>query len=1106
MRDMLVQYAQSPDCILGVFPDNGGSWLSPLHPPQLRNFKAVPMTWTTAKTAANGIGTDNWSFEIKLNLKAKITGEVFNNVAGSSLKLYDDLVSSGEASFFLRNYVDTATWTGWHSIRLDVVDGTVALYLDGELQGSKATNSTTVQFDQASVSSADIEIESVSFTNLTTGKLVWQAPYTDLYVSYLPRDFNTSYQWNTLQTVLNTSLPWTDDYHFSFDFTVADDFENGRYWIMYQSNGRIAFALEKDARGFRFVFGSHSFNGDGVYIYAPFASSLAGRHEVTLAVEGATLRVTADGTVYEQTGERVESSEYNRVITTKAPVTIHSISLADDTTNTVLWQASISDLYESFPPPPWPSPVPENFAEKAKAFYDYQAVVQEVLDPTHDYSFLIDFKLDEAKTSGNVFYAIPSDAPFTFVWQSNNQIDFFTNLLKPKGGSNSFASIYAYYQSDVKLQGRHQIECKIEANMLSSYLDGVLVAQKTSNLERTGTATVGLPNCNSGYVYKIQITDLTDNQVVWSYPSEAERVRLITKTNVRTDRGAFEAADPVQSSAGNWWIDTQIDLRGYTGDISMLAVAKITPSDTPLTLLFCGQGRIGSSGNSVSGLYMQTSATESAWVMGFYISFDGTNTTTCTITGKAAIEPYMNKWITMSGVMDRQSGVMRFHLDGKVVATATIPSEQGGLVSSVSTAKAEKFIIGNNAINGSFDGNYLCAVKAAMLFNRALSANEIAAMAPTKSLLSWAGIQAAVRSGQAQAYFKVNDILTTVTPRWTIDWQVVGFDQVQPADDSLVHSMTLLPVRLVISLQFDAPELEYMLTDDQVAASWKFLQFHTPDAVSGGLLVLIDDTAAGYDRQWRRVSDGYVLQWDAAYTRWAMFNTAGAAVIASAVTQSDPWDCTWSIDGYYLTKEKKYYQLTNGDYTEVTVEDGASVAGLYEKNPDANRAIYGCNRWDWSSVRQWLNSNKPAGEWYSKQSKWGKAPSYAFTTAGFMADLPADFLSVIAPARLVTALSGRYGSGSIETIDRFWLPSRTEIFGDANNGVAEGVLMTKYVDATDADRIKQHGKGVASRWWLRSANVLFSHPVFLVTSEGTFFGAGHGASQVMGIVPACIIA
>ncbi len=367
----------------------------------------------------------------------------------------------------------------------------------------------------------------------------------------MPRDFIKGYRWDALQAAMYSSLPWTNDYHFTFDFTVADDFENGSYWIMYQSNGRIVFSLDKDARGCRFTFGSFAFSG-GVYVFTPFQPSLAGRHEVTLSVAGNTLRITLAGAVYEQSGERVESSDYNRVVTTSAPVTLHAVSLTDDSTGTAVWQTAYSDLYDTSNP--WPSPVPENFAEKAKAFYDCQAVVREALDPTHDYSFLIDFKLDEAKTSGNVFSISLSDAPFALIFQSNNQIDFFTNLLKPNGGSDSFTSIYAYYQSDVKLQGRHQIECKIEANMLSSYLDGVLVAQKTSNLERTGTVAVGLPNCNSGYVYKIQITDLTDNQVVWSYPSEAERVRLITKTNVRTDRGAFEAANP----ALGWSIKTAL--------------------------------------------------------------------------------------------------------------------------------------------------------------------------------------------------------------------------------------------------------------------------------------------------------------------------------------------------------------------------------------------------------------------------------------------------------------------------------------------------------------------------------------------------------------------
>lgn len=183
----------------------------------------------------------------------------------------------------------------------------------------------------------------------------------------VPRDFAVGYQWDALQAAMYSSLPWTNDYHFTFDFTVADDFENGSYWVMNQSNGRISFALEKDARGSRFVFGSYSFSG-GVFIYVPFASSLAGRHEVTLAVEGATLRVTVDGTVYEQSGERVGSSDYNRVVTTSAPVTLHAVSLTDDSTGTAVWQAAYSDLYDTSNP--WPSPVPRNFAEEPATWYD----------------------------------------------------------------------------------------------------------------------------------------------------------------------------------------------------------------------------------------------------------------------------------------------------------------------------------------------------------------------------------------------------------------------------------------------------------------------------------------------------------------------------------------------------------------------------------------------------------------------------------------------------------------------------------------------------------------------------------------------------------------
>ena len=541
------------------------------------------------------------------------------------------------------------------------------------------------------------------------------------------------------------------------------------------------------------------------------------------------------------------------------PGNIFAASIRNDTTGEIVWQAAYSDLYDTSNP--WPSPVPENFAEKAKAFYDCQAAVREALDPTHDYSFLIEAEIVRENPECSMFYAGGDKFPFGVYAYSDNTIRVFSNLLRPAGDTSSKYVTVVAYSGDTRLQGRHAIEVIIEGDTMHAFLDGNEIAHQYKTV-RTGTAAVGLPNCNSGYVYKIQITDLTDNQVVWSYPSEAERVRLITKTNVRTDRGAFEAADETATAT----IATQL-------------------SGTPTALL-------------------------------------------------------------------------AFTDDWEVITGATMP-----------------------------DGVYTLAsgrrLRALLGFDRALSAAEIAALTPKKQPLSWAGIRDVVRRGRAQRYFAVGDVLTIATPRWTIEYEVTGFDQVEPADAALTHSMTLLPVRLVTHLQFDAPE---------------------------------------------------------------------------------------------------------------------------PGNPDANRAQYGCNRWDWSAIRQWLNSAAAPGEWWTAQHEYDAAPAYAATLAGFMADLPADFLSAVAPARLMTALSNAYGGGSVETVDRFWLPSRTEIFGDANNGVAEGVLMAKYVDATDADRIKQNGNGAADRWRLRSANLSQAHSVYLVSSDGTFFVAGHGAAVVMGIVPACIIA
>lgn len=978
MRDPIIDAAQDPSCLLCLTPDRGGSWWSRLRPAMPRIF-STSAYWPGFVSAFNSNGIKNYRFSIGFSL---------SEMPSRDRVLFGNQMALGEGRFMLVlsskgkiQVQDESSWsgtvehpisgTGKHTVVIEIAESSGRIMIDGveyAVSVARTAPILTIAFSNFPGTISSILLEADSGT-------LWQAAHSDLYAIYEPRNFaDNPMAWTDAKTALDV----TDQSH---DFTFEIEFKcvktNAVY--IFASDGSNDFIRVFMSSGEIIVSTALLSTASGGSTQFSAGSDSTNRHALTVKMIGNTITALIDGEIVYTRENLVRNA-----IEISAPRSnagyVYKISITDDTTGEIVWQAAHSNLYNMLPPPPWPSPVPENFAENAKAFYDCQAVVREALDPTHDYSFLIDFKLDEAKTSGNVFYAIPSDAPFALILQSNNQIDFFTNLLKPNGDSNSFASIYAYYQSDVKLQGRHQIECKIEANMLSSYLDGVLVAQKTSNLERTGTVAVGLPNCNSGYVYRIQITDLTDNQVVWSYPSEAERVRLITKTNVRTDRGAFEAADETQPAG----VATQLDLRGNSTSKTFWARGYF-PKHENNGLLYVHP--MIEQGDTIYGT--------DSWVFRVTVWEDyrapsGVTALRCDFcdADNAArlchiriTDDFFNTTHDIAYVIDFQANgaFCSVYIDGSIATQANFTASAFG--TGAASAMSANVGIRRDPVTNYLSGN---SVECALVFDRALSTAEIAALTPKKQPLSWAGIRDVVRRGRAQRYFAVGDVLTVATPRWTIEYEVTGFDQAEPADAALTHSMTLLPVRLVANLQFDAPE---------------------------------------------------------------------------------------------------------------------------PGNPDANRAQFGCNRWDWSAIRQWMNSAAAPGEWWTAQHEYDAAPAYAATLAGFMADLPADFLSAVAPARLVTALPNADGGGSVETVDRFWLPSRTEIFGDANNGVSEGVLMAKYIDATDAERIKYNSAGTASdsarSWWLRSPSD-DSARLSATSVSGT-----HGTAfttNTYGVAAACIIA
>lgn len=535
----------------------------------------------------------------------------------------------------------------------------------------------------------------------------------------MPRDFSEGYRWDALQAAMYSSLPWTNDYHFTFDFTVADDFENGSYWIMYQSNGRISFALDKDARGCRFVFGSYSFNG-GVFVYAPFASSLAGRHEVTLAVEGATLRVTVDGTVYEQSGERVESSAYNRVVTTSAPVTLHAVSLTDDSTGTAVWQAAYSDLNDTSNP--WPSPVPRNFAEEPEAWRDEETTAPSIGED--DCEFFIRYRLDgypEGSAISQIFYHNSQNGSINIAFAGDGTGGNYSVIRLTDVGA------FMIPLDRIRQLGEHTIRIQRVGLFVTVEFDGEVVATSSAGTKKIAVYSTTAPVSDfDGVIFETYWKSLTTGRTVWSYPSDAERVRLITKTNVRTDRGAFEAADETQPAR----IDTALDLRGkvssYTLFVEFDAAALENESDNYCKQELAGQG--ASKGSIPSPLAVNYNKQLNVDTLEYRLEVS-VDIAGARHLSEAILPGHLagrNSVVAVVELMDDKTRLSIYHC-GVLLKSEIVD----GIPKMDGYACPDSFALMDNR-NGLWS-NYYGKIHSCLLFDRALSAAEIAALTPKQA-------------------------------------------------------------------------------------------------------------------------------------------------------------------------------------------------------------------------------------------------------------------------------------------------------------------------------------------------------------------------------------
>lgn len=193
-------------------------------------------------------------------------------------------------------------------------------------------------------------------------------------------------------------------------------------------------------------------------------------------------------------------------------------------------------------------------------------------------------------------------------------------------------------------------------------------------------------------------------------------------------------------------------------------------------------------------------------------------------------------------------------------------------------------------------------------------------------------------------------------------------------------------------------------------------------------------------------------------------------------------------------------------------------------NSDSDRKRYGNNRWIYANIRQWLNSQAAAGQWYSAQHGQDAPPSNANVwdnyneyqqEAGFLAGFSANFLAALLTTTHTVGKAQVDGGGTESCTDKIFLATCTEVglSGDVTAGsklaifsndasrqakpTAEAVSKSEYTNSSLNANSPWY-------WWLADAYASYSYLVRIVDSSGAL-NWSNACNGDWGVRPLCNI-
>ena len=349
------------------------------------------------------------------------------------------------------------------------------------------------------------------------------------------------------------------------------------------------------------------------------------------------------------------------------------------------------------------------------------------------------------------------------------------------------------------------------------------------------------------------------------------------------------------------------------------------------------------------------------------------------------------------------------------------------------------------------------------------------------SNMDWNSVQAIVADGAGEKAFAIGTQLiekwtdTTESKEYDIPWQVNHFEDVTLENGEIVPGMWL---QTHYTLPFGV----------QFSHQRAFLA--CPDGLSAGTYHFDFAQAWGSN-----VKPGISYQ----FTLTKPVEKGGR--LAGCYGAPDQAPSSWKVYSYGANG------ITLNETVDVTVGSGGTNIGTipYQKRSgnlsSVHEMAYGYNRWKTSAIRQYLNSNKPKGQWWTPQDQWDICPDQLASKDGFLCGMPEEMLKCLKKVK-VSTFASKINDENVEdiTYDYVTLPSLGQIHAQtqvAGEGNPHTYWKRRSGKSTPQELFKENpnmitysvaNKTSAQGVHLRSANIDTANYTWDVGSNGSIYG------------------